>query len=93
MKYIRQIHVDGTGSTPAQISRIRYSYSVDGPLYEQKLADAVRSIETAGDYRLRDSRTGAERAVAVRMSSRGTKCIATTASDTERDSLLLLDKF
>ena len=94
MKYIRQIHVDGSGRTPGFISRIRYSYSATGPLYEQRCSDAVRAIESRiSDYTMRDDRTGLERPVAVRMSVRGQKCIATTESDNERDLLMSLEKF
>ena len=94
MKYIRQIHLDGTVKSPAYISRIRYSYTANGPLYEQKCADAVRAIESRiSDYRMRNDKTGEESPVAVRMSFRGTKCIATTADDTSFDKLLSLDSF
>ena len=94
MKYIRAIHLDGSIKSPAYISRIRYSYTANGPLYEQKCADAVRAIESRiSDYRMRDDRTGEEKPVAVRMSFRGTKCIATTIDDTQFDKLLMLEKF
>jgi hypothetical protein len=94
MKYIRAIHIDGSVLSPAYISRIRYSYTANGPLYEQKCADAVRAIESRiSDYRMRNDRTGEESPVAVRMSVRGTKCIATTPDDTSFDKLLALDVF
>ena len=94
MKYIRQIHLDGSARSTAYISRIRYSYTANGPLYEQALTDAVRAIESRiSDYRMRNDRTGAERPVATRMSVRGTKCIATVESENEFDELLTLDLF
>jgi hypothetical protein len=94
MKYIRQIHVEGSGTTPAYISRIRYSYTATGPLYEQKCSDAVRAIEARiSDYHLLDDRTGIEVPVAVRTSRRGIKCIATTANDFENDALMSLETF
>jgi hypothetical protein len=94
MKYIRQIHLDGSVQSPAYISRIRYSYTATGPLYEQKCADAVRAIESRiSDYRMRNDRTGEERPVAIRVSIRGTKCISTVADDYQYDALLALEVF
>jgi hypothetical protein len=94
MKYIRQIHVEGQGFSPAYISRIRYSYTVNGPLYEQRCADAVRAIESRiSDYRMRDDKTGKELPVYASMSVRGTKCISTGDSDSQHDDLMELDVF
>jgi hypothetical protein len=94
MKYIRQIHLDAAVPSPAYISRIRYSYTVNGPLYEQKCADVVRAIEARiADYCVRSDRTGEERPVTVRMSFRGTKTIATTPDDSLYDKLLTLESF
>ena len=94
MKYIRQIHLDGSARSTAYISRIRYSYTANGPLYEQAVSDAVRALESRiSDYRMRNDRTGEERPVATRMSVRGTKCIATVENEAEFDQLLALDLF
>jgi hypothetical protein len=94
MKYIRQIHLDGSARSTAYISRIRYSYTANGPLYEQAVSDAVRALESRiSDYRMLNDRTGEERPVATRMSVRGTKCIATVESDNQFDDLLALDLF
>jgi hypothetical protein len=94
MKYIRQIRVDGSRRSTADISRIRFSYSVDGPLYEQRSTDAVRAIESRiSDYRVVDATTGLDRPVSVRRSRSGAKCIATVENDRPIDSLLTLSTF
>lgn len=93
MKYIRQIHVVGTDRSAAAISRIRYSYTLSGPLYEEKSSDAVRAIELhRGDYSVLDA-SGRPRPVAVRMTRRGIKCISTVETDTQDDAILSLETF
>ena len=94
MRYIRQVHLEGNGTSNEHITHVRSSIGAGGALSLQSRGEIVRQIDLGTDsYRSHNDGTGDEAAVVVRVSSRGIRYIATVADQRETNNLRRLPRF
>ena len=93
MRYIRKVRVASPGTRNEHITHVQYSENAYGALTTAARETVVSSIENGQTYRSHNDATGAEAAVAVRISTTRQKYIATVADGTETNNLLALPRF
>lgn len=93
MPFIRAIRLAHPGTSNEHIEAVQISQLTTGTLSTATREEVHRAIKRGVRYRTFDERTHQQADVAARVSSRGTRYIATVANDVETDNLLRLRQF